>query len=531
MNIQFAVLWNGAHFDDWQLRSLNSLLTLPGVRASLLIRAEAPTADAAPLPGPFDGLPVIAAAAMPSQGARTSSSEAHEVRPEYDLDFILSFTNSPRARDLLGAARYGVWGLRFGDKAQDCAETAGFWEVYAGEPVTVARLVRLQPSPGAYLVLREGHLPTSLLSVEANRREALDRITAWAALACTDIRNGVTARWMTSPEACASQQRKPPTARERLGCQLRIAARTVRKLARSLFRHAHWNVGYIDRPIASFLDPAAAPTPISWLPAPTRNEFFADPFGVWRNGRLTILFERFDYSTNLGSIAAIEHPGVSAAVPVQIGPQPAVHLSYPYLIEAGDRLLCIPEMHQASEIALYEAARFPDRWVKIADLVRDLPIVDATLFRQGTLWWLAGSEPTHKGTTCELHLWYADDISGPWQAHAANPVKVDVRSARPAGTPFFKDGVLYRPAQDCSRSYGGRVVINRVVTLTPTEFQETPVASVEPDPSGPYPAGLHTLSAAGSGTLIDGNQVIFSPAEFRRVLLHFLRSAWRRMGA
>jgi hypothetical protein len=194
-------------------------------------------------------------------------------------------------------------------------------------------------------------------------------------------------------------------------------------------------------------------------------------------------------------------------------------------------MLCIPEMHQASEIALYEAARFPERWVKIADLIRGLPIVDATLFRVGTLWWLAGSEPTAKGTTCELHLWYADDIIGPWQAHAANPVKVDVRSARPAGTPFFKDGVLYRPAQDCSRTYGGRVVINRVVTLTPTEFQETPAAAVEPDPSGPYPAGLHTLSSAGSGTLIDGNRVVFSPAEFRRVLLHFLRSAWRRMGA
>lgn len=529
MNIQFAVLWNGAHFDDWQLRSMYSLLAQPNVRASLLIRADALTAHAEPPPGPFGGLPIVAAAEMPPRGAHTPASEAPGIRLPYDLDFILSFTNSPRSSDLLDAARYGVWAFRFGDSAQDAAESAGFWEVYGAAPVTVARLVRLQPSPDAFVVLREGHLPTRMLSVDGNRRDALDRIAAWPALACTDIRNGVSARWTAL--ACASPARKPPTARQRLGCKLRIAARTVRTLARSLFRHDHWNVGYVDRPIAWFLDPARAPAPIAWLPPPTRDEFFADPFGTWRAGRLTILFERFDYRTNLGSISAIEHPGGSAAVPVQIGPQPAVHLSYPYLIDAGDRLLCIPETHQAAEIGLYEVGRFPDRWVKIADLLRGPPIVDATLFRHGELWWLAGSEATAKGTTCELHLWHADQITGPWRAHAANPVKVDVRSARPAGTPFLKDGALYRPAQDCSRTYGGRVVINRVVTLTPTEFQETPAAAVEPDPSGPYPAGLHTLSAAGGGTLIDGKRVVFSPAEFRRVFLHYLRTAWRRARA
>jgi hypothetical protein len=529
MNIQFAVLWKGERLEDWQLRSVNSLLALPNVRASLLIRADAPSSHAEPLPGILGALPIVAVDEMPPPRARTSAAEAHEIRPEHDLDFILSFTDSPCSSDLLGAAHYGVWAFRFGDSAQDGAETAGFWEVYAGEPVTVARLVRLQPSPDAFVVLREGHLPTRALSVDANRRDVLDRITPWAALACSDIRNGVTRRLMAPPLIRTMPARKPPSAGRRLDCKRRIAARTVKTLLRSLFRHDHWNVGYVDRPISWFLD--HAPAQIAWLPPPTRNEFFADPFGTWRDGRLTILFERFDYRTNLGSISAIEHSGAAPAVPVQIGPQPAVHLSYPYLIDAGDRLLCIPETHQAAEIGLYEAGRFPDRWVKIADLVRGLPIVDATLFRHGELWWLAGSEATAKGSTCELHLWHAEQITGPWRAHAANPVKVDVRSARPAGTPFLKDGALYRPAQDCSRSYGGRVVITRVVTLTPTDFEEMPAAVVEPDPAGPYPAGLHTLSAAGGGTLIDSKRLVFSPAEFRRVLLHYLRSAARRIRA
>ena len=176
MNIQFAVLWNGAHFDDWQLRSMYSLLAQPNVRASLLIRADALTAHAEPPPGPFGGLPIVAAAEMPPRGAHTPASEAPGIRLPYDLDFILSFTNSPRSSDLLDAARYGVWAFRFGDSAQDAAESAGFWEVYGAAPVTVARLVRLQPSPDAFVVLREGHLPTRMLSVDGNRRDALDRI-------------------------------------------------------------------------------------------------------------------------------------------------------------------------------------------------------------------------------------------------------------------------------------------------------------------------------------------------------------------
>src|SRR5213596_456309 len=55
---------------------------------------------------------------------------------------------------------------------------------------------------------------------------------------------------------------------------------------------------------------------------------------------------------------------------------------------------------------------------------------------------------------------------GPWRPHPGNPVKVDVRSSRPAGGPFLFGGNLYRPAQDCSRTYGGGITINRVTHLS-----------------------------------------------------------------
>ncbi len=47
-----------------------------------------------------------------------------------------------------------------------------------------------------------------------------------------------------------------------------------------------------------------------------------------------------------------------------------------------------------------------------------------------------------------VHVARTGARSDPWVAHARNPVKTDARSARPGGTPFVVDGVLYRPGQD-----------------------------------------------------------------------------------
>ncbi len=110
----------------------------------------------------------------------------------------------------------------------------------------------------------------------------------------------------------------------------------------------------------------------------------------------------------------------------------------------------------------------------------------------------------------ELHVWHAPTPLGPWLPHVQNPVKTDCRAARPAGTPFTSGGLLYRPAQDSSRTYGGAVVLNRVVVLTPDRFREVPVRTIGPLTAGPYRAGLHTVSAVGGRTLIDAKRTIVS---------------------
>ncbi|MBI4259825.1 MAG: hypothetical protein HY658_04600, partial [Actinobacteria bacterium] len=300
--------------------------------------------------------------------------------------------------------------------------------------------------------------------------------------------------------------------------------RWIRAQLRGLSRADQWNVGVAERPIASFLERPATDD-VRWLPEPRRGTYVADPFAV-PGEALTVLVEHYDQRAARGRIDAIE-----AGPDGRAGrPRPAlalpVHASYPYVFEHDKEVYCVPETAEAREVVLHRAVDPPSRWEPVATLVSGLAALDPTVFRHEGRWWLMCTD-ADRGVNEKLHVFHAQDLEGPWEAHAANPVKTDVRSSRPAGTPFVNEGRLYRPAQDASRTYGGAVAVNLVERLSPTEFRERVVAVVEPDPGGPFPDGLHTLSAAGDRTLVDGKRTVFAWGEFRREL----KARSRRIGA
>ena len=102
----------------------------------------------------------------------------------------------------------------------------------------------------------------------------------------------------------------------------------------------------------------------------------------------------------------------------------------------------------------------------------------------------------------ELHIYTADSLLGEWQPHAANPVKSDVRSARPAGRLYESGGALYRPAQICAPLYGTGISINRVLRLSQEEYVEREEQRILPmHPAGLL--GLHTVNRAGELSVVD----------------------------
>jgi hypothetical protein len=247
------------------------------------------------------------------------------------------------------------------------------------------------------------------------------------------------------------------------------------------------------------------------LPAPT-DGFLAYPFGLpLPDGRLAIMAEALSWRDARGRIVAFEsQPDGGVTTPRDVFDF-TTHASYPHLIEHDGITYCIPETSAQRRVQLFRADPFPNRWVPDTVLLEDFAGADATVHFHAGRWWLFAGNHADQDET-KLFIFHAADLRGPWLPHAANPVKCDLRSARPAGPLFYVDDVLCRPAQDCSVTYGGAVVINRIDKLTPHEFEESPLQHLRPAPRGPYPDGLHTLSAAGNVTLVDGKRHAWSAA-------------------
>ncbi len=281
----------------------------------------------------------------------------------------------------------------------------------------------------------------------------------------------------------------------------------AKSLYRRLFIKEIYNIGIVHAPIYCFLNPEWKPD-IHWLPKlPKKATFIADPFGITFNEKEYLFCEYFDYRENRGRIICNEMNGTVSSYTFKNAIVLSCHTSYPFLFTHDGCLFCIPETSMAKEIALYKLIELPDKWVKDTVLLNDVPAVDSSIVQFGKYWWLFYA--VENDDSLDLHICYADSMYGPWRPHARQPVKSDSVSSRGAGTPFIHEGRLYRPAQDCSKTYGGRVVINEIVFLSPEEFTERVASAVEPDENGPYPHGLHTLSALGDKTLLDGKREMF----------------------
>jgi hypothetical protein len=297
------------------------------------------------------------------------------------------------------------------------------------------------------------------------------------------------------------------------------------KAASSLFRHEQWNIGIVRAPIHCFLNPNDLP-PIEWLASPSSEQYRADPFGVWRDGRLHIFYELFDYKTFRGMLHYVELGNAersNASTEIIKFPH---HASYPYIFEYDGQIFCVPETASANRIALYAAEEFPHKWTYVQTLIPDFSGVDPTIIEFNGLWYLfcGGGCSGH-----DLYIWYATDPLGTWHPHQMNPVKSGDHHSRPAGTPFTYNKTLYRPAQDGARTYGGGIIIHQIHALSPTEFQERAYCTLKPPNKWLYPEGVHTLSAVGDITLIDAKRYVFSVGGLRYYTKKQLRKLAKRL--
>lgn len=541
----------GTEFQEWEARCVEQLLDLPFAELSLLIVDERRASRG--LRGRLRYLTpnnflfqLWARGLMRPRAARTRDlgerlehvpvrscrvryvgkysehfeSEDLEAIEAHDLDFILRFSFGIIRGEILDAARFGVWSFHHGDEQAYRGTPPCFWEIARGESVTGAILQRLTDRLDGGVVLKKGFFRTVSYSYRRNLDNVLLGSAHWPAEVCRDLHRGASGYIDRAPVATEAPVYRTPGNLQVIVTWWKMAVSFLREALRYLFREEDWAIQVHERTMRETLSAIESGVPLEpadWIRRPDKRGYWADPFVLEHEGQRYLLLEDFDHCLGRGTVRILRLSEAGrVGSPAHDLPIEG-HASYPSIVEHDGRIYCVPETIERREIALFEAVEFPADWREVAVLLEDVEAADPTLFEYGDLWWLFYSD-AERDPDRELFAWYARDLLGEWRSHLRNPIKIDVRSARPAGPPIAIDGELYRPSQDCSRTYGGAVVLNRVDRLTPTEFEEEVVGVLAPDPDGPYPDGLHTLGVHPNSTVIDAKRFVFVPC-----------AVWRRL--
>ena len=485
----------------WQARCVEAIAAVPGVAVDRWLQGSTVRTDDA---GRRDAGALttvdVPDVLLALQEREIASRDGGATVPDQTVDILLDLTTDGVA-PVTPATE--VWHYAYGrDLGRDVVRAALIG--YLRSP-GVIRVALVSDPSGA--IVREGWLQAVSWWTGKPLERLLTDPADWPAIAArqrlaeTDSTDLSVQDGDPGPTADRHSRPRPLPAMPDRALEVAALGRRVRGFVDVLTRHPDWNIGIIDTPIAE-VSSLGAPS-VTWLPL-RPDRFAADPFGIERDGILHVFFEDFDQLTARGAIAHLTVDQDGTVSEPEIVLDPGVHASYPYLIEHDGSVYMLPETSAAGELVLYEAVDFPGRWRPLVTLLPGVPAADASIVEFEGRWWMFATR-LDRGANQNLFVWYASSPFGPWTPHALNPVKTDARSARPAGTPYVSGGRLHRPSQDNGRYYGGRVVINVVETLTPAAFAERSIGFVQPWSGSPYPDGLHTLSAVGARTLIDGS--------------------------
>jgi hypothetical protein len=403
------------------------------------------------------------------------------------LDVVLCLTPEADPGELAGHARLGAWALYAGGLRGCAGEAQLFWQMYDADFVAPITLRATTPTEGERTiycsVVQSDHV-----SLHRSRCRAARRAAQLPARRLRTLHEREEVEELPAPDP----GRPLPTNAMMVGLLWRVASGVLRRRVSGWLREKQWFIAYRRG--------SAPPTPI--MPPPGR--FYADPFLFQHDGRRYVFFEDYDWTSGRADICYLEIDEDGRHRPPQLALRQDCHLSYPFVFAEGDDVYMLPETAGHRTVELYRAAQFPGDWTLDRVLLSDVMATDATLLRHEGRWWLFvalaldGDRPID-----ELCLFSSDSLHGEWEPHPLNPIVSDVRSARPAGRIFSRDGQLIRPAQDCSEAYGGRLVFHRIDVLSPTEYREEPIGAIEPAVDS---GNLRTHSYDSDGTyeVLDG---------------------------
>jgi hypothetical protein len=272
-----------------------------------------------------------------------------------------------------------------------------------------------------------------------------------------------------------------------------------------------WTIGLGHAKIEDIIKTKKFNPTIKWLKQTSVNHFYADPFFLPSdNDEHKVLVEEFPFDDYYGKITLLTFDKNFTLINKKILLDTQSHLSYPFIFREKGEIYIFPESAMSGKLLCYKYDPQSESLTFLSEIINK-PLLDATILKHNNKYWLFGTL-SGKDSLKNLHIFFADNLLGPYQPHPLNPVKIDVTASRPAGNFIQIDGTLYRPSQNGDMEYGKSITINKINEISEFSFNEEFYFSIEIDKSqnkGIHT--IHTINVSGNTIVIDGGTKKFAP--------------------
>ena len=268
---------------------------------------------------------------------------------------------------------------------------------------------------------------------------------------------------------------------------------------RKFLNNQNWNIGFATTTPKELVQQKRLGK-VEWLKHPYKDRFFADPFVYsWSDEQIVVFVEELEFDQPVGRLTElIVDAKTKRLLSKHTLLQLDSHLSYPAIIRNNGEVLVYPENGATGKLTLYKYDKDKHQLKEVC-VVLEEGLADATIHQIGEYYYMFATKVPK--TQEDLYLYKSERFDGGYK-------EIDLVSrgrvnARPAGNLFEVDGYLYRPAQNCSKRYGGAVEIMKCKISSDRKYSEEHSFSLNPT-SFRYNIGLHTINFHTGGCVIDG---------------------------
>jgi hypothetical protein len=275
-----------------------------------------------------------------------------------------------------------------------------------------------------------------------------------------------------------------------------------------------WTIGLAQGDIGRIINSGTFDEEVKWLKPESPGHFMADPFPVRTKNGFSIVYEDFDIEANYGNISVMNFDRNLNIESRKVLLDTGSHMSFPFIFDNGGEILVFPESVKAGNVCCYKYDPANQSLHYVCEVVR-MPLYDPVVLKKDGRYWLFGSVFENR-RDYKLHIFYSENLTGPYKALKGNPVKNGLDETRAAGSFIETEGELFRPTQNCSNEYGESITINRVTRLDETGFSEEPHMIIK---AGEREIGengihnIHTINVLDDLIILDGMKWTFSLRE------------------